>query len=133
MSTRFPSLDSEKYFQTSRVIGKDGFHYGKRERVKGELGLAGVMLGAFFVISIFQLICFFGLTISDNWTHCRLEKGRHASRQTLQRHELAAHIRHTIHAIIYRVLCEFSLSLSSGIPFYEAEWWMLQCVTCSVR
>ncbi|PAV85100.1 hypothetical protein WR25_04518 [Diploscapter pachys] len=37
--------------------GKEGFHYG-------------VSLAAFIAIGMFQLLCFFGLTISDNWTHC---------------------------------------------------------------
>ncbi|KAK6019252.1 hypothetical protein OSTOST_15120, partial [Ostertagia ostertagi] len=43
-----------------RRVGKDGFHYG-------------VSIGAFIAIALFQLFCFFALTISENWTVCKTE------------------------------------------------------------
>ncbi|CAJ0963591.1 unnamed protein product, partial [Mesorhabditis belari] len=92
-----------KFYKTcqeraNETVGKDGFHYG-------------VSLGAFIVIALFQLICFFGLTISEKWT--RTSHFGPASASSLRREQLASQIRCVISKIMYRTfLC---YGLCSGI------------------
>ncbi|CAJ0561238.1 unnamed protein product, partial [Mesorhabditis spiculigera] len=79
-------------------VGKDGWHYG-------------VSVGAFVVIALFQLICFFGLTISEKWT--KISHFGPSSAASLRRERVASQIRTVIHKIMYRTfLC---YGLCSGI------------------
>ncbi|EYC15569.1 hypothetical protein Y032_0036g3217 [Ancylostoma ceylanicum] len=89
-----------------RRVGKDGFHYG-------------VSIGAFIAIALFQLICFFALTISENWTVCKQEYNP-LNQIVKMQHDLAAHIRKTISQSMYRTflcygICSF---INCGIIFY---------------
>ncbi|WKX94876.1 hypothetical protein Q1695_011833 [Nippostrongylus brasiliensis] len=89
-----------------RRVGKDGFHYG-------------VSIGAFIAIAFFQLICFFALTISENWTVCKTEYNP-LNQIVKMQHDLAAHIRRTISQSMYRTflcygICSF---INCGIIFY---------------
>ncbi|PAV71493.1 hypothetical protein WR25_12232 [Diploscapter pachys] len=68
--------------------GKEGFHYG-------------VSLAAFIAIGMFQLLCFFGLTISDSWTHCIPDPSK--PELSRQRKELGDFIRLMIGKTMYRV------------------------------
>lgn len=89
-----------------RRVGKDGFHYG-------------VSIGAFIAIAFFQLICFFALTISENWTVCKAEYNP-LNQIVKMQHDLAAHIRRTVSQSMYRTflcygICSF---INCGIIFY---------------
>ncbi|KAJ1347531.1 hypothetical protein KIN20_002608 [Parelaphostrongylus tenuis] len=89
-----------------RRVGKDGFHYG-------------VSIGAFIAIALFQLICFFALTISENWTICRQEYNP-LNQIVKMQHDLASHIRKTVSQTMYRTflcygICSF---INCGIIFY---------------
>ncbi|KAE9418372.1 hypothetical protein Angca_004152, partial [Angiostrongylus cantonensis] len=90
-----------------RRVGKDGFHYG-------------VSIGAFIAIALFQLICFFALTISENWTICRQEYNPLNQVFMKMQHDLASHIRKTVSQSMYRTflcygICSF---INCGIIFY---------------
>uniref|UniRef100_A0A7I4Y531 Uncharacterized protein n=1 Tax=Haemonchus contortus TaxID=6289 RepID=A0A7I4Y531_HAECO len=89
-----------------RRVGKDGFHYG-------------VSIGAFIAIALFQLFCFFALTISENWTVCKTEYNP-LNQIVKMQHDLAAHIRKTVSQSMYRTflcygICSF---INCGIIFY---------------
>ncbi|CAI2344748.1 unnamed protein product [Caenorhabditis sp. 36 PRJEB53466] len=88
-----------------RKIGKDGFHYG-------------VSICAFIGVAIFQLMCFFGLTISEKWTESK--ENPRESRQAAQREEFALFVRTMISSTMYRVyLCYAICSLiNCAIIFY---------------
>ncbi|UMM18511.1 hypothetical protein L5515_014544 [Caenorhabditis briggsae] len=91
--------------KATRKIGKDGFHYG-------------VSICAFIGIAIFQLMCFFGLTISEKWTQSK--ENPRESRQAAQREEFAFFVRTMISSTMYRVfLCYGICSLiNCAIIFY---------------
>uniref|UniRef100_A0A8R1HZB2 Uncharacterized protein n=1 Tax=Caenorhabditis japonica TaxID=281687 RepID=A0A8R1HZB2_CAEJA len=91
--------------KAARKIGKDGFHYG-------------VSICAFIGIAIFQLMCFFGLTISEKWTQSK--ENPRESRQAAQREEFALFVRTMISSTMYRVfLCYGICSLiNCAIIFY---------------
>ncbi|CAD6198264.1 unnamed protein product [Caenorhabditis auriculariae] len=91
--------------QKDERIGKDGFHYG-------------VSIAAFIAIAIFQILCFFGLTISEKWTVCK--QNPRESQEAAQRCEFAAFLRELIGKTMYRVfLCYGMCSLvNCAIIFY---------------
>ncbi|EFP07353.1 hypothetical protein CRE_26293 [Caenorhabditis remanei] len=91
--------------KATRKIGKDGFHYG-------------ISIFAFIGIAIFQLMCFFGLTISEKWTQSK--ENPRESRQAAQREEFALFVRTMISSTMYRVfLCYGICSLiNCAIIFY---------------
>ncbi|EGT48225.1 hypothetical protein CAEBREN_08909 [Caenorhabditis brenneri] len=91
--------------KATRKIGKDGFHYG-------------VSICAFIGVAIFQLMCFFGLTISEKWTQSK--ENPRESRQAAQREEFALFVRTMISSTMYRVfLCYGICSLiNCAIIFY---------------
>ncbi|CAI4229618.1 unnamed protein product [Auanema sp. JU1783] len=91
--------------KASRRIGKDGFHYG-------------VSLAAFIVIALFQLICFFGLTISENWTICNLPESDDEAIK--KKHAIAAHVRKLLGKTIYRLFTCYGIcsAINCGIIFY---------------
>ncbi|CAI5442074.1 unnamed protein product [Caenorhabditis angaria] len=91
--------------KSNRKIGKEGFHYG-------------ISICAFIGVSIFQLLCFFGLTISENWTESK--ENPRESRQAAHREEFALYVRTMISKTMYRVfLCYAICSLiNCAIIFY---------------
>ncbi|CCD66034.1 uncharacterized protein CELE_C32D5.7 [Caenorhabditis elegans] len=91
--------------KATRKIGKDGFHYG-------------ISICAFIGVATFQLMCFFGLTISEKWTQSK--ENPRESRRAAQREEFALFVRTMISSTMYRVfLCYGICSLiNCAIIFY---------------
>ncbi|CAB3411269.1 unnamed protein product [Caenorhabditis bovis] len=91
--------------KANRKIGKDGFHYG-------------VSICAFIGIAIFQLMCFFGLTISEKWT--KTSENPRDSQQAARRVEFAQFIRNLIATTMYRVFICYAVCalINCAIIFY---------------
>ncbi|VDK43068.1 unnamed protein product [Anisakis simplex] len=78
----YHSLCDKKH---SEVVGKDALHYA-------------IIIVAFCSVAFFQIICFFGLTISEKWTICTLPDIDNIAHL---RHKLAKHIKNTMNNTVY--------------------------------
>ncbi|VDN26666.1 unnamed protein product [Gongylonema pulchrum] len=80
------------YFSTcekraNEPIGKAPFHYA-------------VVFTAFIVVALFQLVCYFGLTISSKWMYHHAVRNE-VERVTRLRQELAARIRNQMYGALF--------------------------------
>uniref|UniRef100_F1L8U0 Uncharacterized protein n=1 Tax=Ascaris suum TaxID=6253 RepID=F1L8U0_ASCSU len=90
--------------RSAEIVGKNALHYA-------------TIIVAFCFVALFQIICFFGLTISEKWINCTLPE---SDRMAQKRHALATRIRSTMNATVYPTFICYIISsvIVWGVIFY---------------
>ncbi|VDM44000.1 unnamed protein product, partial [Toxocara canis] len=90
--------------RSSEVVGKNALNYA-------------IIIVAFCFVALFQIICFFGLTISEKWTICIPSDGDPTAQK---KQALANRIRNTMNTTVYPTFICYIISsvIVSGVIFY---------------